>query len=115
MNFFLEDVEDIIVLRLKEKRLDSMVAPDFKAQLLVLLNSEDPKDIVVDLSEVEYSDSSGLGALLFGVRQAREQDVEFVLAGSQKRVLSLIQIAHLTDVLVNYDNEHQAIENLREE
>ena len=91
MNFLLEEVDDIAVMRLKEQRLDSMVAPDLKAQILILLSNEKRGKIIVDLSQVEYADSSGLGALLFSLRQAREMGTAFVLCGAQKRVLTLLQ------------------------
>ncbi|MBN1543285.1 STAS domain-containing protein [candidate division KSB1 bacterium] len=110
MNFLLEEVQDIAVLRLKEQRLDSMIAPDLKAQLLVLLNNEKRNKIIVDLSQVGYADSSGLGALLFGLRQSREMGTVFILFGAQKRVLTLLQIAHLGDVLVNYPSEADAMQ-----
>jgi len=115
MNFLLEEVDDIAVLRLKEPRLDSMIAPDLKAQVLVLLSNTNRTKIVVDLSQVTYADSSGLGALLFGLRQSRENGIAFLLFGAQKRVLTLLQIAHLRDVLVNYASEEEAINAIQQQ
>ena len=108
MNMLLEEVGDIKVLRLKEERFDSSMAPDMKAQLLMLVN--DGAKVIVDLSKTTYIDSSGLGALLLGLRQAREVGGDFAVCGAQKRVKNLIQIAHLEDVLVNYENEYEAID-----
>jgi anti-sigma B factor antagonist len=115
MNFLLEEVDDIAVLRLKEPRLDSMIAPDLKAQVLVLLSNTNRTKIIVDLSQVTYADSSGLGALLFGLRQSRENGIAFLLFGAQKRVLTLLQIAHLRDVLVNYASEEEAINAIQQQ
>jgi anti-anti-sigma factor len=113
MNFLLENVDHTNILRLKEERLDSTVAPDLKAQLLMLINNDTNKNIIVNLSKVYYADSSGLGSLLFGLRQAREEGIHFAICGAQKRVLNLIQIAHLDNVLINYKDEYEAIEQMK--
>jgi anti-sigma B factor antagonist len=112
MNFFIEEFGDIKVLRLRDERLDSMVAPDLKAQLLVLFNTK-KSSILLDLSNVQHVDSSGLGSLLFGLRQARELDRKFAVCGVQKRVKSLIQIAHLTDVIPMFETDKEAMEKLK--
>jgi anti-anti-sigma factor len=114
MNFLLDQVEKVAVLRLKEPRLDSMIAPDLKAQLLILMNEDQNEKVLVNLGDVEYADSSGLGALLFGLRLSRDQEIQFALCGAQKRVKSLMQIAHLTEVLPSYETEEEAIQSLQE-
>ncbi len=112
MNFFIEEFDDVKVLRLRDERLDSMIAPDLKAQLLVLFKNKKSK-ILLDLSNVSYVDSSGLGSILFGLRQARELDTEFAVCGAQKSVKNLIQIAHLTNVIPLYENDSKALEKLQ--
>lgn len=107
MNFLLEDLDNIKVLRIKEARLDSNVAPELKAQLLVLIREN--VSVLLDLSAVTYIDSSGLGALLFGVRQAKDVSAKLVLFGAQKRVKSLIQIAQLGPIIMNFENEEDAL------
>jgi anti-sigma B factor antagonist len=111
MNFLLEEVDDIKILRLKEDRLDSKIAADLKTQLLVLC--KDKSKILIDLSEIKYVDSSGLGALLLGLRQSRDNEGQFALCGAQNRVLNLIQIAQLNGVLKNYSDELQALDDLK--
>ncbi len=91
-----------------------MIAPDLKAQLLILMNEDQNEKVLVNLSDVEYADSSGLGALLFGLRLSRDQETQFALCGTQKRVKSLMQIAHLTEVLPSYETEEEAIQSLQE-
>ncbi len=109
MNFLLEEVNDVKILRIKEERLDTAIAPDLKAQLLVLIKEKDNK-VLVDLSDTKYADSSGLGAILLGLRQAREIGAKFAVFGAQKRVESLIEIAQLGEILINYENEFKALE-----
>ena len=113
MNFLLEEVDNVKILRLKEERLDTRIAPDLKAQLLVLIKEKNDK-VLIDLSETKYADSSGLGAVLLGLRQAREIGAHFAIFAAQKRVQSLIEIAQLGNVLINYENEFDAIENVKQ-
>lgn len=106
MNFFLEEVEGIKVIRLKEERMDSNISPDLKAQLLVLIN--DGKKVLLDLQHVQYADSSGLGAILLGFRHAREMGGKFAICGIQKRVQNLIDIAQLANVITTFTDQAQA-------
>lgn len=111
MNFFLEEVNGIKIIRLKEEKLDSTVAPDLKAQFLVLLG--EGKQLLLDLSNVDYSDSSGLGAILLGFRLARDNEAEFAICGVQKRVKKLIQIAQLEHTITEYKDHQTAIEAMQ--
>jgi len=112
MDFSIDKAGDVSILRLNEQRLDSSISSDLKAQLLILVDGL-YKKILIDLTKVEYADSSGLGALLLGLRQARDRDIQFGIFGAQKRVQSLIRIAHLEDVLINHENEEEALNALQ--
>lgn len=112
MKFVVDKKENAHILRIKEERLDSRFTSELKTQLLMLVSEEEADIILVDLSHVTYADSSGLGALLLGLRQARENNKKFALVGAQKRVLSLIKIAHLNDVLFSYDSAPKAVKGL---
>lgn len=113
MNFKSVTKNNVTVLRLQDERLDSTIASELKAHLLVLIE-EGNKNILIDLAKVEYTDSSGLGAILFGVRQARPVNGKIKLANLQSRVLGLIKIAKLDNVIEAYDNEAEALESFKE-
>jgi anti-sigma B factor antagonist len=104
---------NITILRLEEERLDTAVAADLKAHLLVLID-QGAKNFLIDLVKVEYADSSGLGAILFGVRQTRPLGGQVKLVNLQPRVLSLIKIARLENVLEAYDDEQEALASFKE-
>ena len=103
-----EVLGDVLVLRLRNERLDSRLSPDLKAEFLMAVH-EGHRKIAVDLSQVEYADSSGLGALLFGHRQAREAGGTLKIFGAKGRTASLIRIARLDKVLVNYATQDEAL------
>jgi anti-anti-sigma factor len=114
MNFKVETKNNTHIFRLKEERLNARIAPDLKAQLLLLIGEETPRNILLDLTKVKFVDSSGLGALLLGLRQARANDRQFALLGTQKRVSNLIHIAQVGTVLTSYMDEEEALQKLEE-
>ena len=107
MNFFLEEVDGVKIIRLKEERLDTTIAPDLKAQLLVLI--AEGKKVLMNLEDVQYAGRSGLGAMLLGFRQARDGGGMFALCNVQKRVQAMINIAQLANVITIYSDQVEAI------
>lgn len=98
----------VTIIRITQERLDSNIAPELKAELLILVD-QGIKDILVDLTGVSYTDSSGLGALLFGLRQVREINGTLKILGANNRITNLIRIAKLENVLINFATEEQAL------
>ncbi len=108
MEFDKEMKNNITIIRIISDRLDTNIAPELKTELLVLVE-QGIRNLLLDISNVYYADSSGLGALLFGVRQFRDHDGQFKLLGANKRVRNLIRIAKLDHILVNYEDESTAL------
>lgn len=96
------------VLKLKERKLDASISPELKGEFLILCNPQ-TKSLVIDLSDVEFCDSSGLSALLIAERKMRENGGVVLLAGVQKKVLSLIKISRLDRSFQIYDSVAQAL------
>ena len=58
-----------------------------------------PLEIVVDLSELTFIDSTGLGALIFGFQRAREAGVRFRLAHPTRSVRQILVLSGLLEVV----------------
>ena len=71
MKYTIDKQEKYSLLRLHEDKLDSSVAPGLKSELITL-HAEGVRNIVLDMAEVRYTDSSGLSALLVGNRIVQE-------------------------------------------
>lgn len=108
MKYETEVKNNVTIIRIKEERLDATVAPELKAQLLVHSKKGD-SNVLIDLQDVDYSDSSGLGAILFGIRQYRASGMRIKLVNVQPRVLTLIRIAKLDEVVESFDDEDEAL------
>jgi len=114
MQFEKTQKNNINIIRARVQRLDSTVAPNLKAEFLLMLENNQ-FDILLDLATVDYADSSGLGAILFGIRQADAAGGVVKIVNLRPRVLSLIKIAKLDDVIEAYDNEDEALASFEEE
>lgn len=97
-----------MVLKIKERKLDASVSPELKGEFLILCNPQ-TKSLVVDLSDVEFCDSSGLSALLIAERKMRENGGVVKLVGLQKKVLSLIRISRLDRAFSIHDTLAKAL------
>jgi len=98
MKYTIDKQEKYTLLRLHEEKMDSSIAPSLKSEL-VTLHAEGARNIILDLSEVKYTDSSGLSALLVGNRIFQEEGGIFVLACLSDHTMKLIRISQLDSVL----------------
>jgi anti-anti-sigma factor len=97
MKFKVEKKNDSVFLKLSEKRLDSNIASKLKAEFLILC-TEDVKNFYIDLSSVEFCDSSGLSALLITQRHTQQVGGKSFLVGCHDNVSKLIKISQLDRV-----------------
>ena len=111
MKFTVDKQEQYTVLKLEEDKLDSTLSPNLKSEF-VNLNTQGTKNLIVNLSNTRYSDSSGLSALLTGNRTFSEAGGEFILTGLQPMVEKLIAISQLDKVLNILPTDHEGIENV---
>lgn len=94
MKFTVEHDDNIVIFTLKESRLDTTTAPEVKAEFLILCQPTIGA-LVIDLSRVEYADSSGLSALLLAYRQLRDHKVPVILVGVRETVRNLLRISQM--------------------
>ena len=109
MKYTIDKQEKYSLLRLHEEKLDSSVAPGLKSELITL-HAEGVKNIVLDLAEVKYTDSSGLSALLVGNRIVQEEGGIFILTTLSDHTLKLIKISQLDSVLNILPRVEEAID-----
>jgi len=109
MKYTIDKQEKYSLLRLHEDKLDSSVAPGLKSELITL-QAEGVRNIVLDMAEVRYTDSSGLSALLVGNRIVQEDGGIFILTTLSDHTLKLIKISQLDSVLNIVPKVEEAID-----
>jgi anti-sigma B factor antagonist len=64
--------------------------------------------VVVDLSETDFIDSSGLGALVSGLKSARQAGGDLRIAGAGEQVLTVLSLTNLDRILRPYPTVQDA-------
>ncbi len=90
--------------------IDMATAPRFRQRLLAAI-SAGAQDVVIDLSGVDFIDSTGLGVLMGAAKRVRsaEGDIRLVMVGS--RLADLIELTRLDRVLDVFDSVSAATED----
>src|SRR4030095_4228503 len=98
MKFGIDKQEKFSVFTLEEDRLNSQVAPLLKSEM-ILRNAEGIRNIIFDMSQIKFVDSSGLSSILISNRLCKNAEGTFVLTGVSDVVMRLIKISQLDTIL----------------
>ena len=109
MKYSVNKKEEYTIFKLHEEKLDSTIAPGLKSEFITL-NAEGVKNLILDMSEVRYTDSSGLSSLLVGNRIFSEDAGIFIMVALSEHVMKLIKISQLNNVLNIVNNLEEAVD-----
>ena len=107
MAFELKEEGGYSVVYIDEARLDASQAESFKTFLFDLIDSG-KLSLVIDLTEVRFMDSSGLGALVAGFKKLSGRG-SFSLVGAQPAVRDLFELTSMEKLFKLYDNVAEAV------
>ena len=113
MEFKIDKFENHTLIKVLEENLDTHIAPTLKSEL-VLVSGNGEKNIVLDLSNCRYCDSSGLSAILVANRLCKNANGTFVLTGLNDAVERLITISQLDTVLNISNSLEEAVSLIKE-
>ncbi len=65
--------------------------------------------VVIDLKDVNYMDSSGIGALVAGQKKMRAHNGKFALVNIHDDVLNILKLATLDKFFTIYENEEDLL------
>jgi anti-sigma B factor antagonist len=86
--------------------LDIQTAPALRERLAAL--PDEARIVIVDLSAVEFLDSSGVGVLVGAAEECREAGRSLRLACPPPRVQKVFRISRLAEVIPIYDDVSEA-------
>lgn len=107
MNLEEKLVDGILVIKLTEKRLDASVAAAFKEKVTGYIN-EGHKIILFDLANVDFIDSSGLGAMVSCLKLVGVKG-RIALCDVAGPVLSMLQLTRMDKVFAVHPTAEQAL------
>jgi anti-sigma B factor antagonist len=99
MDFEVIKISGYTLVKVLNDRLDTNNAPDLKTEL-VAINASGEQNIILDVSNCSYCDSSGLSAILVANRLCEDAVGTFILTGLQPDVEQIIRISMLHTVLI---------------
>ena len=109
MKFSVEKKDKYCVFKLEDEKLNTLNAPKLKSEL-VILNAGGVKNIVLDLAEVTFVDSSGLSAILIGNRLCKNVNGTFCVINLGDYVSKLIKISQLDTILNIFGTVEEAVD-----
>jgi anti-sigma B factor antagonist len=109
MKYTIEKTEKYTLLKLEEEKLDTLKAPHLKSEIVTLFQSG-TNNLILNLSDVKYVDSSGLSAILVANRMSKELGGCMVMVGVTEHVFKLIKISKLENVLAIVPTEEEAVD-----
>jgi anti-sigma B factor antagonist len=92
--------------------VDLYTSPRLREALVGLMDGKSPA-VLVDLSRVEYMDSSGVATLVEGLQLARKTGGQFKLAGLAPGIRDVFRFARLEKVFEIYEDTQAALQALR--
>ena len=113
MRFSIDRQDNIAIFTLKNNKLDADIAPQLKAELLILCQPE-LEALVLDMSFVEHVDSTGLGALLLANRQLKDTEAPIILVGVKEMVMKMLSISQLDGIFDYAESVDEAIQYLKD-
>jgi anti-sigma B factor antagonist len=99
---------DYIVMSVQGE-IDLYTVPRLQKELGSALAAGSPPRLIVDLSGVDFCDSTGVNALLAAHRQARESGGDLELAAPRTAVRKILQVTGLEAVFTVVDNPAPAV------
>jgi len=109
MNFEKKQEEQYVLVSSRVEKLDTKYAPELKSEF-VFINKTGVRNIIFDMTDTRYCDSSGLSAILVANRLCKSAGGSFVLCGLQESVNKLVQISQLHTVLNIVPTVNEAVD-----
>ena len=112
-----------MALQIVEKQIEGVTVLDFLGRITLGEESNQVRtkikemlgkgksQIVLDLAEVSYIDSAGLGMLVAGYTSAQNQGATLKLANLTKRFRELLNITKLVTIFDTYDSVDDAVKS----
>ncbi len=107
MQFKSSQVGDVVQIEIND-RLEADTVEEFRKAMLHLVDERKNK-IVLNLEQVSFVDSSGLGCMVSVLRKFRQNSGDIKLACISDSIRPLIEIVRLHRVFDIYDSAEEAV------
>lgn len=108
MHVEVRQIQDVVILDLKG-RLTAGLGDQILRDAIDELLAEGRRRVLLNLSEVAFVDSAGIGELVAGLKTARRFGADLKLLNLGDRVYSTLDMARLLPTFETYRDEAEAI------
>ncbi len=112
LNYQLEKQEGVQYLHIQGDLIGDDIGPKL-VEIVTNAVNDKVKNFVVDLKEVRYISSSGIGVLITMLTKMRNSGGEVYLTSPSEHVKKLLIITKLNNIFTVYDSVEEAKENLK--
>ncbi len=110
MNMNFQEKKDVFIIFVKEERVDAHNSNDLKDELKNQFDAG-KKNVLIVLKDVRFIDSSGLGALVSGFKNAVSHQGTLKLSSLQSQVKSMFELTRLHRVFDIYPTTEDAMDS----
>lgn len=111
MSLQVETKDPVVIATVMEPTIDAQNGSVFREELKDIL--KDKVYLVLDLKNLTFIDSSGIGAILSCMRFARSQGGEIILAEPTANVHAILNILQMTRVINVCQSKDEAVDTLK--
>ncbi len=113
MKYSIENIDGIVIFGIMNKNINSNISAELKEQMLIV-SQPDIKALVVDISEVETIDSSGIGSFLLAERQLSDHGVPMAFVGTNENIKNTMIMLKLDKLFDFFDTNDDAKKTILE-
>lgn len=104
-----EQVNNILAVTLEGTSLDAKESQQFKQEILDLIRSNHIQNVVLDLHNLNFIDSSGLGSFLSILRKLNEDGGELKMASMNRSIRIVFELVCMHKIFEIYNSKDEAI------
>lgn len=101
----------VMVITPEGESLDAKDAPDFKEKVIDLIYTNDSDSVVLNLSHLNFIDSSGLGTFLSILRLLHSRGGELKLSGMNKSIRTMFELVSMHKIFEIYETPEDAVKS----
>jgi len=106
---------DVLIITPNLSSLDAKFASEFKEKIIQLITENEALHVVLDLNQVQFIDSSGLGSFLSVLRLLHAQGGELKLARIHRPIRTMFELVAMNKIFDIHESTEEAIEAFNKE
>ncbi|WP_132995726.1 STAS domain-containing protein [Sporanaerobacter acetigenes] len=110
MRLILDTIEDILIIKFKGE-LDHHSTEEAREKIDIWYLDEGKKNIVFDLRELNFMDSSGIGLIMGRYKMCEENGGKVSIVSSSSNVIRILRMSGILKIIELYDSIENAINN----